>query len=183
MAKYLVTNISSSRRAVPAPVNQVLGANKSATVEVNVTEMSNPAFVADVQSGYITAVRLDTDTPPSLDVAVVAQLAAAAAAAAKLGVETLSSDTIVLNLSTQALKSRAAAAAMNISASNFTPGVVNTRISNGTGGALAITWGSTFRWVGGTAPTTIAAGKVANLRLVCYGTVVGDVLAQWTVES
>jgi hypothetical protein len=40
-----------------------------------------------------------------------------------------------------------------------------------------------WRWVGGTAPASLAANKVALLRLWCYGLNESDVLAEYHVET
>jgi len=44
-----------------------------------------------------------------------------------------------------------------------------------------LTWPA-WRWVGGTAPATLAASKIALLELTCCGTADTDIVARWTVE-
>lgn len=50
------------------------------------------------------------------------------------------------------------------------------------GSTRNLVWPAGWRWVGGTAPATIAAGKVGLLELRCYGTLEADVVARYHVE-
>lgn len=45
-----------------------------------------------------------------------------------------------------------------------------------------LTWPSGWRWIGSAAPASLAASKVAMLRLWCFGTAESDVMAKWEVE-
>jgi hypothetical protein len=46
-----------------------------------------------------------------------------------------------------------------------------------------LTWPSAWRWVGGTAPTSLAANKAAVLELLIYDDFDAAVLARWSVQS
>ena len=46
-----------------------------------------------------------------------------------------------------------------------------------------LTWPGGWKWVGGTAPASLAANKTALLRLHCFGITDADVVAQWAAET
>ena len=50
------------------------------------------------------------------------------------------------------------------------------------GSTRTLSFPAGWRWVGSTAPANLAANKLALLRLECFGTADGDVLARYLVE-
>ena len=50
------------------------------------------------------------------------------------------------------------------------------------GSTRTLSFPAGWRWVGGTAPASLAANKLALLKLQCFGTGESDVVAQWVVE-
>lgn len=70
---------------------------------------------------------------------------------------------------------------ITITTSNRAAGVALRVILQADGTTRNLTWPA-WRWVGGTAPATLAASKVAVLELWGRGTADTDIVARWTAE-
>ena len=101
---------------------------------------------------------------------------------ARPGVTALGSDTIVVDLTGTRLQTRTMAGAVTLDATNYTVDretVVS--LTNGTGGALAVTAVGAWVWLTDQ-PTTLAAGERGVLSLLSTTAVEGGTFAAWVVE-
>lgn len=101
---------------------------------------------------------------------------------ARPGVLALSSDTIVVDFADERLQTRTAAGAVTIDAAGYVADRETVVVvTNGTGGAVAVTAVGAWVWLTDQ-PTTLAAGEVGRLTLLSTTTAESGTQAKWEVE-
>ena len=101
---------------------------------------------------------------------------------ARPGVTALGSDTVVASFAGTRLQTRAAAGAVTLNANNYTADrELVVAITNGTGGAVAVTAVGAWVWLTDQ-PTTLAAGERGVLSLLSTTAVEAGTFAAWAVE-
>ena len=102
---------------------------------------------------------------------------------ARPGVTALGSDTIVASFAGTRLQTRTMAGAVTLNANNYTADrEVVVVITNGTGGALAVTAVGAWVWLTDQ-PTTLAAGERGVLSLLSTTGAEAGTFAAWVVEA
>lgn len=102
---------------------------------------------------------------------------------ARPGITALGSDTIVASFAGTRLQTRTAAGAVTLNASNYAADRETVVVvTNGTGGAVAVTAVGAWVWLTDQ-PTTLAAGERGVLSLLSTTTAEGGTFAAWVVEA
>jgi hypothetical protein len=90
---------------------------------------------------------------------------------------------LVLDFSARSAAFVTLAGNVAFTASNLSLGRQMTVRIKGDGSARTLTFPATWNWVGGTAPASLAAGKIGYLELWSYSSADADVVARYSVQS